>query len=98
MTVTKVKSWNNLKSDTIFPGQSLRVEGSNTPLPKPEPAPAKAPQAAPSNKIEKGMWVRVPDNKLYATGDAISPVKSSAMSAQVDTFNSNWRKKIHSLD
>src|SRR5699024_676379 len=57
--VDQLKKWNNLKSDLIFSGQSLKVEGSDVPAPKPEPKPEETPVAKPSNKITKGAWVRV---------------------------------------
>lgn len=94
VTVANVKLWNNLKNDLIFPGQSLKVEGGNVPMLKPEPAPKEVVKASPSNSIAKGSWVRVPANKLYTTGDASSPVKSSEMSAQVDTVNNSWRNPL----
>lgn len=92
--VAQIKDWNNLKNDTIFPGQSLKVEGGDLPMPKPEPQPKAAPKAAPNNDIRVGSWVRVPKNKLYATGDAGSPVKSDEMSAQVETVNNKWKNQL----
>lgn len=35
VTVAQLKQWNNLKSDLIFPGQVLKISGSNTPNVKP---------------------------------------------------------------
>ena len=94
VTVDELKKLNNLKSNLIFPGQSLKVEGGNTPLPKPKPQPKDNPKATPKVSITKGAWVRVPSNKLYATGNSTSPVKSKELSAQVDTVNNNWKNQV----
>lgn len=85
---------NNLKSDIIFPNQSLKVNGSDLPAPKPEPKPKSTPKASPSNKIKKGSWVRVPSNKLYATSASNSPVKSLELSAQIETINNSWKNPL----
>lgn len=94
VTVAQLKKWNNLKSDVIFPNQSLKVNGSDLPAPAPEPKPKSTPKASPSNKIEKGVWVRVPANKLYATGNSSSPVKSRELSAQVDRIDNSWKNPL----
>lgn len=94
VTVNQLKSWNNLKSDLIFPGQSLEVRGSDLPAPKPEPKPKETPVAKPTNQIKVGDWVRVPANKLYATSVAGSPVQSRELSAKVETINDNWKNPI----
>lgn len=93
-TVAKIKEWNNLKSDLIFPGQSLEVQGADLPAPKPEPKPKETPKAKPSNNINKGDWVRVPANKLYSTGNSNSPVKSRELSAQVDRIDNGWKNQV----
>lgn len=94
VTVKELKEWNNLKSDLIFPGQSLEAKGSDLPAPKPEPKPEKAPPATISNQIKAGDWVRVPANKLYYTGNSPSPVKSKARSGQVAEINHNWKNPL----
>lgn len=94
VTVAQLKKWNNLKSHVIFPNQSLKVNGSDLPAPAPEPKPKSTPKASPSNKIEKDVWVRVPANKLYATGNSNSPVKSRELSAQVDRIDNSWKNPL----
>lgn len=93
-TVAKLKEWNKLSGDTIFPGQSLEVQGADLPLPKPAPKPASTPVAKTTSTVTKGAWVRVPANKLYSTGNSASPVGSVELSAQVDTVNNNWKNQI----
>ena len=92
--VASLKKWNNLKNDLIFPGQSLEVQGSDLPAPKPEPRPQEVPVAKPSIQIKKGAWVRIPANKLYSSGNSNSPVKSRELSAQVDTIDNGWKNPI----
>lgn len=92
--VAEVKSWNNLSSDLIFPGQSLKVEGSDTPAPAPEPKPAETPQATSDNSIDVGDWVRVPANKLYFRGNDENPVKSDELSAQIETIDNSWKNPL----
>lgn len=94
VTVNNLKSWNKLSNDLIFPGQSLEVRGADTPLPAPKPKPKETPKATPSNGIVKGVWVRVPANKLYATGNASNPVQSRELSAQVDVVNNGWKNPV----
>lgn len=95
VTVANLKSWNKLKSDVIFPGQSLEVRGSNLPAPKPESKPSVTPPAAkPSNQIKVGDWVRVPANKLYARGADTKPVKSKTHSGKVETINNGWKNQL----
>lgn len=94
MTVDELKKLNGLKSNTIFPNQSLRVDGSDTPAPKPAPKPKNDSPAQPSNDITVGSWIRVPAGKLYASGNATTPTKSKELSAQVETINSKWRNEI----
>lgn len=94
VTVDELKNLNNLESNLIFPGQSLKVEGGDTPLPKPKPQPEDDPEATPNVSITKGTWVRVPSNKLYATGNSTSPVISRELSAQVDAINPNWKNTV----
>lgn len=94
VTVANLKAWNNLKSDLIYPGQSLEVRGSDTPEPKPESKPTVTPQASASNQIKVGDWVRVPANKLYAKGADTNPVKSKEHSGQVETINNNWKNQL----
>lgn len=95
VTVANLKAWNKLKSDVIFPGQSLEVRGSNLPAPKPESKPSVTPPAAkPTNQIKIGDWVRVPANKLYAKGNDSSPVKSKAHSGKVETINNGWKNQL----
>lgn len=53
VTVAQLKQLNNLKTDVIFPNQSLKVNGADLPAPAPEPKPKSTPKASPSNKIEK---------------------------------------------
>ena len=93
-SVANLKKENNLTSDIIFVGQSLKVDGSDVPVPVPKPTPPSAPVAKPSNKITKGAWVRVPANKLYVNGHATSPEKSRELSAQVDTINTKWKNPV----
>lgn len=94
VTVDELKNLNNLESNLIFPGQSLKVEGGDTPLPKPKPQPEDDQEATPNVSITKGTWVRVPSNKLYATGNSTSPVISRELSAQVDAINPNWKNTV----
>lgn len=94
VTVAQLKSWNNLDSDLIFPGQSLEVRGADLPLPKPEPKPKATPPATPSNQIKVGNWVRVPANKLYAKGNDTRPVKSKEHSGRIETINNNWKNQL----
>lgn len=95
VTVANLKAWNKLKSDVIFPGQSLEVRGADLPVPKPEPKPSVTlPAAKPSNQIKVGDWVRVPANKLYARGADTNPVKSKAHSGQVETINNSWKNQL----
>lgn len=94
VTVSQLKSWNNLKSDLIFPGQSLEVRGSDLPAPKPEPKPKETPAANPTIQIKVGDWIRVPAKKLYSTGNSTKPVQSRELSAQVETINNNWINPI----
>lgn len=95
VTVAQLKSWNKLKNDLIFPGQSLEVRGADLPAPKPEPKPSTPPPVAkPSNQVKVGDWVRVPANKLYAKGSDTSPVKSKAHSGKVETINNNWKNQL----
>ena len=95
VTVAELKSWNNLDSDLIFPGQSLEVGGSDIPGPTPEPKPAKTPIAQPTNNIKVGDWVRVTANKLYAKGMNKNPEKSKAHSGKVETINFIRHKLLH---
>ena len=94
-TVDNLKKMNGLSSNTIFIGQSLKVDGADTPVPAPKPAPIGQKQAStrPAT-IKKGDWVRVPANKLYGSGNASSPVQSRELSAQVDTVNNSWTNPI----
>lgn len=95
VTVAQLNSWNKLKNDLIFPGQSLEVRGADLPAPKPEPKPSTPlPVAKPNNQVKVGDWVRVPANKLYAKGDDSNPVKSKAHSGKVETINNNWKNQL----
>ncbi|WP_260450456.1 LysM peptidoglycan-binding domain-containing protein, partial [Listeria grayi] len=59
VTVANLKSWNNLKSDTIYVGQKLKVsKATSTPAPKP-PAPK---PTAPSTSTAKTYTVVSGDN------------------------------------
>lgn len=93
-TVDELKKWNNLKSDLIFPGQSLEVRGSDLPKVVSPTKPKETPKAVPKATISVGSWVRVPANKLYATSTANSPVKSRELSAKVEKIDSNWKNPI----
>lgn len=93
-TVEELKTWNSLKTDVIFPGQSLEVKGSDLPAPKPESKPKETPVAKPNNEIKAGAWIKVPANKLYATGSSTSPVKSKEQSVQVDKINHSWKNQV----
>lgn len=96
-TVDNLKKMNGLNSNTIFIGQSLKVDGADLPLPKPKPQPKPSsvpPATSKPSSIKKGAWVRVPAKKLYESGDANSPVASRELSAQVDTINNGWKNPI----
>lgn len=93
-TVEELKTWNSLKTDVIFPGQSLEVKGLDLPAPKPESKPKETPVAKPNNEIKVGTWIRVPANTLYATSSSVSPVKSKEQSAQVDKINHSWKNQV----
>lgn len=94
VTVKDLQGWNKLQNHLIFPGQSLKVEGGDVPIAKPEPRPESTPEATPSTKITKGAWVRVPANKLYSTGNSTKPVSSLELSAQVDLVNDEWKNQV----
>ena len=55
--------------------------------PKPAPKPA-------SSGITKGQTVRLPANKLYATGNSKYPVNSKATTAIVETVHDGWKNQV----
>ncbi|WP_208560619.1 hypothetical protein [Marinilactibacillus kalidii] len=62
---------------------------------------AKAPSTEvvkPSGTVSKGQTVTIPGGKLYAQGNAVSPVKNAQLTAKVESINNNWRNSVRLIN
>jgi membrane-bound lytic murein transglycosylase D len=58
-SVDNLKAWNNLKDNTIYPKQKLRVTGETTLAQAPASAPAQAPDKTPASNENKYLYYTV---------------------------------------